>query len=293
MTITLDAPAKVNLFLNVIARRADGYHDIETCFEKIALFDTLTFKKSTSNIKMRSNSASLPLDENNLIFKAVRLVEKRLRRKLGVEIEIEKKIPIGAGLGGGSSDAATALIGIDMLYDLKLAEEFFMEAAIELGADVPFFLSKSSWAIGRKRGDEIENVQTHLKLWHILIVPDFSVSSRDAYEWSDKKDMTHKPKGIEMVLSGIESGDTERIGKYIQNDLEGLSFERDGVLREQKELLIKYGAKGSAISGSGPVLFGIVDNKEEVMDLAGRIKEKLATKRNSWDVLVVPTLGSK
>jgi len=290
-SITVKAPAKVNLFLKVLRKRPDGYHDIETIFEKVALFDTIRIKKSKGGIRVRSDSAGLPTGKENLAYQAASALQDACGVPIDAEIEIEKGIPIGAGLGGGSSDAAAVLAGINKLFALGISGEETAVLARGIGADVPFFLSGSAWGVGRQRGDEIEAIDTEMELWHIFTIPPFSIRSSQAYEWSDKAERREEGPGVKEVLRAIRENDIRSLGKRLWNDLEGLSYERSGFFKELKEALLEDGSSGALISGSGPVLFGIFSGKREVMRSKAKIEGLIASTKEKWQILTASTLN--
>ncbi len=288
-SIVINAPAKVNLFLKVLGKRPDGYHNIETLFEKIALFDKIRLTKAASGITV-SSDARLPNGRDNLAYRAAELLADRQKKPLGIKIEIEKSIPIGAGLGGGSSDAAAVLVGVNRLYNIGLSRGELERLGRELGADVPLFVSDSVWALGTERGDRLKGIETGMRLWHILIVPPFPILSGDAYERLDKY------RGLasilmDDVLRAVEGNDIGFLGKNLYNDLEGIALEKLALLKELKKMLIEYGARGAAITGSGPALYGIVERKEEVMRLKKRIE--MIEEVKEWQIYIAPTLSEK
>ncbi|MEE8359716.1 MAG: 4-(cytidine 5'-diphospho)-2-C-methyl-D-erythritol kinase [Candidatus Omnitrophota bacterium] len=289
--VVLYAPAKVNLFLEVLHKRDDGYHTIETLFEKIALFDKIEIAKAAGGISISSTEESLPLGKENIAYRAVELLEERCGRPLGVDISIEKRIPISAGLGGGSSDAAAVLSGVNTLYDLMLESKELVLLGERLGADVPLFIMDAPWAIGRERGDVIKAIESQMKLWHILFIPQASILSKEAYKWVDD-DRRRESPGIQAALGAIEQDDISLLGKSLHNDLEGLSFEKVSFLKEAKKALLDSGAAGVLISGSGPVLFGIFASEEEVIASKKRVEERVGTGQHRFKVLVAPTLNN-
>ncbi|MBL7068896.1 MAG: 4-(cytidine 5'-diphospho)-2-C-methyl-D-erythritol kinase [Candidatus Omnitrophica bacterium] len=289
-SITLNAPAKVNLFLKVLGRRPDGYHTIETLFEKIALFDRIRLRKMPAGISVTSDESRLPADEGNLAYRAARLLKDTYKSLAGVKIVIEKSIPIGAGLGGGSSDAASVLMGMNALYEMGLSVVKLKRLAGRIGADVPFFVSEDIWAVGRERGDRIEGIKTSMRLWHILIVPPFSVLSKDAYEWIDTRDPGAERPEINNTLACVKRNDAGALGKNLYNDLEDISLEKMDLLKGLKEMLIKYGARGALITGSGSCLFGITEDKEEVVRLRERMEDSVGGDRRKWKFFITSTL---
>lgn len=286
--IVLKAPAKVNLFLKVIGRRADGYHDIETLFEKIGLFDKITLEMSC-RISVSSDNNDMPKEQDDLTFKAAKLLEERCKMPLGVSIKIEKSIPVGAGLGGGSSDAAAVLKGLNSLYKLELSTEELSILGAKLGADVPFFISERTWAIGRQRGDSIEPFDTQMKLWHLLIVPRFVIRAKEAYDWKDQSTKVQRRSVFDTALSALKNNDIEALGNNLYNDLEGATFKREPFVEGLKKGLVDAGARGAMVSGSGPCLFGIIDKEKEVLALKKRVEQKIKGKE-SFRVFVAPTL---
>lgn len=288
--LILKAPAKVNLFLKVLARRPDGYHDIETLFEKLDLGDTLRLKKQAGGVEVRSDSKALPDGKENLAYRAVQLLSEKSGKGLGVRIDIEKKIPIGAGMGGGSSDAAAALVGVNALYGLGLSSGELGSIASEIGADVPLFISDAVWAVGRGKGDMVEKIESDLMVWHILLVPPVPLLSGEAYEWIDTNKDRSGP-GIEGALSALRGRRIDELGRKLFNDLEGLSLKRHGLIRELKEKLLEYGARGAVVTGSGPALLGIHEDEKEVVRLREKIERKVLKDKN-WQVFIATTLSN-
>jgi len=291
-SIVINAPAKLNLFLKVLGRRPDGYHTIETLFEKIALFDSITLKKAPEGIDVISGEKRLPGGEDNLAYRAARLLKETYKDLAGVKIIIEKRIPIAAGLGGGSSDAASVLTGMNALYDMGFDKSELNRLAKILGADVPFFLSEDVWAVGRERGDSIEGIKTPMSLWHVLVIPPFWVFSKDAYEWVDKKEQGRPGPEIGNITACVKGNDAAAVGKNLYNDLEDTSLERMQSLKGLKGTLVKHGARGALITGSGPCLFGITEDKKEVARLRDKMEHAVGKDRGKWKFLIASTLYS-
>ena len=182
-TITLSAPAKVNLHLNVLGKRPDGFHNIETIFERIDLCDQLHFKLlPKKEIRIRCDHPHVPCGPKNLVYKVASQLQKDFQPKTGVEITIRKKIPVAAGLAGGSSNAATTLLGLNYLWQLKLKKSQMVEYASQVGSDVAFFLYDTSFGLGTDRGQVITPLKIRQKLWHILVVPKVKVYAKDVYQ---------------------------------------------------------------------------------------------------------------
>ncbi len=292
-SITVKAPAKLNLFLKILGRRPDGCHTIETLFEKINLFDLIHLEKRPSGIELYADTKEIPPGKGNLAFRAAEALAEKCGRKLPVKIGIKKSIPVGAGLGGGSSDAAAVLKGLNLLYKTGLDEKGLMAIGEGLGADVPLFIPEASWAAGRERGDKIEVIVTDMRLWHILIVPPFSISSREAYEWIDKNPPQGRVPDIEKAFSGLRDNDVSLLGGKMYNGLEGIAIERSARLKAFKNRLTEYGAKGALISGSGPCLFGITKKKKEVTALKKRLEIEMKREDQKWQIIIASTLDEK
>lgn len=280
---TIEAPAKINWFLNVLGLRDDGFHEIESLMQKVTLYDMLTFSPS-DEITVRTD-ASIPVGDN-LIYKAAMLLKERYSVTAGADIHLVKKIPMGAGLGGGSSDAASALKGLDRLWGLGLSDDELFSAAEQLGSDVPFFLyGPVSLALGRGERLYPYNIS---KVNHILLVkPSFNVSTAWAYtKYSEKNSADIRKPGehnfhqnpdavseltkkagkvnnIEHFIRSIERAELSDLTGIVLNDLESVTIERFPVIAEIKNSLLDHGALFSLMSGSGSTVFGVFSSGEK------------------------------
>jgi 4-diphosphocytidyl-2-C-methyl-D-erythritol kinase len=267
--VTLKAPAKVNLFLNLVGRREDGYHQIETIFQAITLFDTITLLDSQDRgIRLECDASSVPLNEHNLVWRAAKAVLDWTHLCRGVVIRLKKRIPIASGLGGGSSDAASTLVGLNRLWDIGLDRDVLVRMARELGADVPFFILGGT-ALGRGIGDDLTPIKTppiHL----VLITPRFSISTGQVYKGL-KFRLTKEVLDITIVHDCMQKEDLPGLASHLYNILEEVSLKNYPYLRRLKERLIREGALGSLMSGSGPAIFGLAPSLEE----AHRIRSRL------------------
>ncbi len=193
-SLRLNSPAKINLFLNVLFKRKDGYHEINTLFERISLFDELTLIPSRSGIKIITRSKNLPRGPGNICYRAAKLLKNRFKIKKGVLIKIKKRIPIAAGLGGGSSNGASVLLGLNRLWKLGLSKEELLRAGARLGSDVPFFILETPFALGRGRGEILRKIRRPgKKIWHCLVKPPFSISTKAAYKNFEKIQLAPPP----------------------------------------------------------------------------------------------------
>jgi 4-diphosphocytidyl-2-C-methyl-D-erythritol kinase len=249
-TVQLESPAKVNLMLRVLRRRKDGYHDIKTIFQKISLHDTLWFAlKRTGGVSISTDDLNLPTGEGNLVHRAALLVLNRSDYKGGVTVRIRKKIPIAAGLGGGSSNAATTLKALNHLLRLDLPRKELMTMGLKLGADVPFFLMKGS-ALGSGIGERLQEIQLP-KLWYVLIYPNFEVSTASVYG----KLILTKMRFHYRIQKFYRT--PKEIFHLLHNDLEKVVSREHPEINEMKECLNAAGASATLMSGSGPTVYGI------------------------------------
>lgn len=275
--IILHAPAKINLFLKVIGKRPDGYHSLFTLFQKVTLFDQLIIRKTGKEINISCPQGIVPEDETNIIYQAASLFYKVTNIAPGLDVEIHKNIPVAAGLGGGSSDAACVLKGLQRLYDQPSTEDSLLAMGRELGADVPFFLQSPTMAIGRGTGDQIEPIPFPPVLWFVLINPCFPVSTKWAY--GNLKLTTGENPFI------FSAGNIADIEDFLANDLEEITASRYPIIHDLKKHLLSAGASGAIMSGSGPTVFGLFKEKEK----AGLAYERLKSNRD-WAVFLVRSL---
>ncbi len=260
-SLSLLTPAKINLRLEIIGKRADGYHDIQTIFQKISLYDEITFTLSPCNdITVTVDDASVPSGKNNIVYKAARLFMQDQNLSAGVTIDIKKKIPAGAGLGGGSSNAAATLTGLNKLFNCGLKQDYLFRLSQPLGADVPFFLSGYGTARASGTGEILTPVSLETKLWFLVIFPGFSISTAWAYNSYSNNILTKRKKNT-IYISSIKN--TDDIVPLLLNDFERVVIPRYPVIETTKNELIKAGAVGSLLSGSGSSVFGIFSSKKE------------------------------
>ncbi|MBI4845366.1 MAG: 4-(cytidine 5'-diphospho)-2-C-methyl-D-erythritol kinase [Candidatus Omnitrophica bacterium] len=281
--LTFKAPAKVNLFLEVLGKRKDGYHELITFFLKIRLFDKIYIKKNKQGIKVTCCGYSVPCDSSNLVFLAAKAVFKAAGiRDKGVHIHVEKRIPVGAGLGGGSSDAAATIKGVNALYKLKLPREKLLDIARNIGADVPLFLFDQPAALGQGRGDIITPFPWKKKLWLILVNPKISVSTKEIYE-ALPITLTKRKNDVKLLVCAFKNPNKKTLEKTLFNRLETVTFKKFKILSKIKKHISALGVRAVLMSGSGSVIFGIVDNREEAM----RIKRKF---QGEHEIIVVRNL---
>ncbi len=267
--LVLPSCAKINLGLRVIGRREDGYHEIETVFQQISLHDTIRIRAEeakTPSIRLTVDSPGLPTDRRNLAYRAAELMMARSARPAKVEIELEKRIPMGAGLGGGSSNAAVVLIGLAHLLRAPIGSEALLQMAAGLGADVPFFI-EGGMALAEGIGEQLTPLPPALTDWHIVVVaPPIHISTRWAYA-NLKIPLTTVKKKINLHRFFL-SGDNQIHWRLeLVNDFERVVFRAFPRLREIKEVLYEKGAIYASLTGSGSAVYGIYH--KEVDALAG------------------------
>ena len=270
------APAKVNLYLRVVGKRPDGYHNIETVFEKIALFDRIVARSvNNGKIKIICNNTDVPVGKSSLLYKAAALLRRKYKIAAGAEIKVFKKIPIAAGLGGGSSDAASVLLVLKTIWALPAKRADLIEVGKKLGSDVPFFLSNCSFATAKGRGDEIKPLRRNKKFWHLIISFPVKLLSKDIYTAYRRSTKSVSRKDTNILI----------------NDLEPFVLKKEPLVVKVKNALKEIGVKNSLVSGSGPSVFALFSKRKEA-EKARRLLTKSFPflKGKGWQVFVVPTL---
>ena len=254
-SIRLLSPAKINLGLRVVARRPDGYHDIESAFQMVSLADEIVLTAKEGPVTCEVEGAELPTDEENLAVKAALALKSHQGVEGGVHIAISKRIPVSAGLGGGSSNAAAMLLGLRKLWGLDISDGELHTLAARLGADVPFFLaSPAAWAEGK--GERLSPLPPLEGLSVVLVKPDVSVSTAWAYG-EVTFGLTRAEKALSMLRFLLEMKRFQEIGPYLHNDFESLVEGVHPDIRTIRAALRDHGALGAALSGSGPTVFGL------------------------------------
>lgn len=257
----LSAYAKVNLFLEVLSGREDGYHDIVTIFQQIDLADEIYLTPLDQGIKIVCDHPAIPQDEKNLVWPAANLIRSISHRATGMEIKIVKKIPVAAGLGGGSSDAAAVLMGLNQIWNLGLSREKLADLGLKIGSDVPFFIYGGR-ALGEGRGEKLAPLANQ-KFWLILVNPCFPVATKEVYALWDRDGLElTKRKNLNRIRKSVFwQGPIEQISAGFFNSLERIVLSLYPELKRIKTAMLDLGIKNVTLSGSGPTLFGWVENK--------------------------------
>jgi 4-diphosphocytidyl-2-C-methyl-D-erythritol kinase len=261
--LALRCPAKINLWLRVLGRRRDGYHEIETVLHTVDLSDMLRLKRHEGHIALRCNVGGLSGREN-LVWRAADLLRREPARDRGVSIVLRKRIPIAAGLGGGSSDAAAALCGLNRVWSLGLRERELEAYGARLGSDIPFFV-RGGCALARGRGELLMPLRSLRTAWVVIVNPLFGLSAGQVYGLLPAGLTTSRTSDT-IARRIFEAGDLEEIAARCVNDLEQGLFPRYPLLRLLKQELVNAGAVGASLSGSGPSVFGLFRTRETAQE---------------------------
>ena len=269
MALETRAYAKINLGLAVLRRREDGYHDIETVFHRINLFDRLTFELADA-ISVKSSSDEIPPEKGNLCFEAATLLREHCGLARGVAITLEKCIPVGAGLGGGSSDAASTLLALRDLWSIHIDDVALSVLALRLGSDVPYFLKDGS-ALAHGRGEVLEHFSLRLPYAILVCNPGIHVATKWAYGKVVPHADQQRPAFKDLILSNLES--PERLSGLLTNDFEPPVFQEFPVIGNLKQRLLQEGASLALMSGSGSTVFGLFRKEETAAALGERLSK--------------------
>lgn len=281
-TLQLKAYAKINLGLDVIGKREDGYHEVRMIMQTVKLFDKLTMKVlDEDEIRIRTNLNFLAVDENNLVYRAVKLIKDTYHIEKGMDIDLFKVIPVAAGMAGGSTDCASALFGAAKLYGLHLSKKDLMELSVKLGADVPYCVMRGT-ALSEGIGEILTPLSPMPHCYILIAKPSVSVSTRFVYEHLDAKEQVEHPD-IDGMLLAIEKQDLSGIASRLGNVLETVTIPAHPVIADIKNYMMEHGAMNALMSGSGPTVFGIYENEDEALVVKRELMEsKLA--RNAYVV---------
>ena len=282
--LTVSSPAKLNLVLDVLYKRPDGFHELRTIFERISLTDQVTLTRNKSEkISVRCSHPHVPLSSRNLAFKAAMLLRQDFSISEGIDINIIKNIPVAAGLAGGSSNAAAVLSGLNRLWHLGLGPQGLAGYASRIGSDVAFFSYNTPYALGTGRGEQIEPLAVKRKLWHLLVTPRVKMYTKEVFSRL-KLNLTNKRDNVNILLPFLRKGDLGRLAGALSNDLEPaiLSLRPDFIYLKKK--LLDAGATGVCFSGSGPSVFALAESQKHALSLRAQFDRRYA------QVFVVSTM---
>jgi len=281
--IRIKSYAKLNLYLEILNKRKDGFHNIYTLFERIGLADTITLESLPGvKIEIHSDSREIPLDQANLAYKAALILQKSLNLKKGVKITIEKRIPVGSGMGGGSSNAAYTLLGLNRLWHLNLSRKQLCNFAQKLGSDVPFFIYNCPFALGEGRGEKIKPLKAlnRFKMWHVVAVPRIFVSTARVYAGWDKAEkgqnlrLTSAKSNAKLLILNLRKRDLLGVAHCLFNSLEKVTTSLYPDLVRVKKNLQKTGLQAAMMSGSGSAFFALCVSRKEARQARTKLRDK-------------------
>ncbi|MGN0343217.1 MAG: 4-(cytidine 5'-diphospho)-2-C-methyl-D-erythritol kinase [Roseburia sp.] len=258
--ITVKALAKINLGLDVLRRREDGYHEVKMIMQTIHLYDQLFLEKTESDISLETNLKFLPTDPGNLAYRAAALLKEEFHLKEGVHIRLQKRIPVAAGMAGGSTDAAGVLYGMNQMFELGLSRKDLMERGVKLGADVPYCLMRGT-ALAEGIGEKLTSLPPMVKCPVVIAKPQISVSTKYVYEHLVLDENTEHPD-IDQLISDIKAKDLDAIAAHMGNVLESVTIHKYPEIAEIKDVLMQNGAKNAMMSGSGPTVFALYGDED-------------------------------
>jgi 4-diphosphocytidyl-2-C-methyl-D-erythritol kinase len=269
--------AKLNLFLRIAGRRPDGYHELESIFHGIELADDIEFIPTSTEsleVEMRldeSLQGELPVARENLVGKSVQALLDQGGRNPGIKIKILKRIPIAAGLGGGSGNAAGALVAVSEMWEMGLEKNALLKAAASVGSDVPYCISGGT-VLAMQRGEQLTPLPAPDKLWFVIGISFRPLLTKEVYDQWDALETATGASSAPMTLA-LGGGDLAEIASYLHNDLEPAAFKLRPGLERQKERLLAAGALGASITGSGPTLFGLARDEEHARMVAAKVED--------------------
>lgn len=276
--LELKALAKINLGLDVLGRRENGYHDVRMVMQTIHLYDDVILEKTKEpGIHLETNLSYLPVDENNIAYKAAKLLQDEFGITEGIRIRLKKYIPVAAGMAGGSTNAAAVLFGMNRMYGLGLTEQQLKDRGVKLGADVPYCIMRGT-VLAEGIGEILTPLPPMPKCYVLIAKPGISVSTKIVYEKFDAlKDVEHPD--IDRLMLGLENGNLAEVAASMGNVLEGVTIGLYPVIENIKQVMIQEGALNAMMSGSGPTVFGIFEDRRTAKKAYNVLKEKKLAKQ--------------
>lgn len=269
--VKLRAYGKVNLALDVTGKREDGYHEVRMIMQTVNLYDQIIMKKiNDPGIHLKTNLYYLPINEKNIVYKAVKLIKDEFNIEQGLDIAIDKRIPVAAGMAGGSSDAAAALVGMNKLFSLGLSKKELMKRSLKLGADVPYCIMRGT-ALAEGIGEILTPLPPVSQCYVLIAKPGISVSTKFVYGNLNISELKEHPD-IDGMVHDINNDNLYGIGNKLSNVLETVTIKKYPMIHKIKNEMVKYGAIGAIMSGSGPTVFGLFDHKKKAKDALYHIR---------------------
>ena len=276
--IKLKARAKINLGLDVIRKREDGYHEVRMIMQMINLYDKITLRKKTEpGITVTANLSYLPVNEDNLVYRAAKLLMDEFQVDGGLEIELQKYIPVAAGMAGGSTDAAAVMVGVNRIFQLGLNKKQLMERGVKIGADVPFCIMRGT-ALAEGIGEELTPLPAMPHCSLVIAKPKIHVSTKFVYGNLKVGELTEHPD-IDGQVQALRENNLEQLVTRMGNVLETVTIPAYPVIDEIKHTMMKYGAMGAMMSGSGPTVFGIFEKEDKAQEVCRLLKKEKAAKQ--------------
>ncbi len=276
--LKLKAKAKINLGLDVVRKREDGYHEVRMIMQMINLYDKITLRKKTEpGITVTTNLAYLPVNEDNLVYRAAKLLMDEFQVDGGLEIELQKYIPVAAGMAGGSTDAAAVMVGVNRIFQLGLNKKQLMERGVKIGADVPFCIMRGT-ALAEGIGEELTPLPAMPHCSLVIAKPKIHVSTKFVYGNLKVRELTEHPD-IDGQVQALRENNLEQLVARMGNVLETVTIPAYPVIDEIKHTMMKYGAMGAMMSGSGPTVFGIFEKEDKAQEVCRLLKKEKAAKQ--------------
>lgn len=276
--LKLKARAKINLGLDAVRKREDGYHEVRMIMQMINLYDKITLRKKTEpGITVTANLSYLPVNEDNLVYRAAKLLMDEFQVDGGLEIELQKYIPVAAGMAGGSTDAAAVMVGVNRIFQLGLNKKQLMERGVKIGADVPFCIMRGT-ALAEGIGEELTPLPAMPHCSLVIAKPKIHVSTKFVYGNLKVRELTEHPD-IDGQVQALRENDLEQLVARMGNVLETVTIPAYPVIDEIKHTMMKYGAMGAMMSGSGPTVFGIFEKEDKAQEVCRLLKKDKAAKQ--------------
>lgn len=272
MKFQMKAYGKINLGLDVVGKLPNGYHEVKMVMQTVGIYDELSFEKTESGIEITSDSAELPTDENNLIYRAARLIKEKYHIREGIRIHLQKNIPIAAGMAGGSTDAAASMKGISRMFGLDISLPELMKMGVEIGADVPYCVIGGT-ALAEGIGEKLTPLEPAPECYVLVAKPDINVSTKYVYEHLDLEGIEKHPD-IDGMVEAIGAGSLQGILDRMGNVLETVTIPAYPVIQDIKQRMRELGAVNSLMSGSGPTVFGIFLEKRMAQTALDRMEQE-------------------
>lgn len=267
---TLKAYAKINIGLDVTGKTDNGYHLLKTVMQQVDLYDVITIERAEKGIDFSCDSKDVPSDDTNLAVKAAKLMTETYGITEGVKINLNKNIPVAAGMAGGSTDGAAVIIGMNKIFDLDLTMQDMIDTGVKIGADIPFCI-QGGCAIAEGIGEKLRELDNRTEMYTLIAKPPINVSTVHVYKSLKWQEVTHPD--MDRVIKGIMAGSMDDIVAGMGNVLESVTCSEYDIINELKKSMMDLGASGSLMSGSGPTVFGLFKNKEEAMSAERGLKD--------------------